>query len=224
MEMKGWIAGTMVLALAATAFSQTRPRTPWVYRTALNLDNASRPSGNKNRLVAVLLNANFTALYSTENGGLFLTRTGTAKDNNVTYTQVTYGQVQTFSGGAILHQNKAATLWEFLDNGAPGASRTVFRGYTLKGNAVTFRYSILSGSSTVEVAETPEYVAGGSGGMSRAIAVSGLGTGQSVRLKLNGGVATETWTAQSGGVISGTNPMYLTISANGTATVTGTWN
>src|SRR4051812_18868862 len=110
MEMKGWIAGTMILALAASAFSQTRPRNPWVYRTALNLDNASRPNNNKNRLVAVLLNANFTALYSTENGGLFLTRTGSAKDNNTTYSQVTYGQVQTFSGGAILHQNKAATL------------------------------------------------------------------------------------------------------------------
>jgi hypothetical protein len=37
-------------------------------------------------------------------------------------------------------------------------------------------------------------------------------------------VATETWTAASGGAISGTNPMYLTISANGTATVNGTWN
>jgi hypothetical protein len=76
----------------------------------------------------------------------------------------------------------------------------------------------------VEVAETPEYVAGGSGGIKRTIAVSGLATGQSVRLKLNGGVATETWTAASGGTVSGTNPMYLTISANGTATVNGTWN
>ncbi|MBW8887316.1 MAG: hypothetical protein JF616_06090 [Fibrobacteres bacterium] len=222
--MKGWITSTMVFALAATAFSQTRPRDPWVYRTALNLDNASRPSGNKNRLVAVLLNANFTAFYSTENGGLFMTRTGTAKDNNSAYTQTTYGQVQTFSGGAILHQNKAAALWDFQDNGATATSRTVFRGYTLKGNAVTFRYSILASANTVEIAETPEYVAGGSGGIRRAIAVSGLGTGQSVRLKLNGGVATETWTAQSGGAISGTNPMYLTISANGTATLNGTWN
>lgn len=223
--MKGWMAGTMVLALAATAFSQTRPRDAWVYRTALNLDNASRPNNSKNRLIAVLLNANFTAFYSTENGGLFLTRSGTAKDINDTYTQVAFGQVQTFSGGAVLHRNNAATLWEFLDNGAPATSKTVFRGYTLKGTAsVTFRYSILAGTNTVEVAETPEYVAGGSGGIKRVIAVSGLGTGQSVRLKLNGGVATEAWTAAGGGTISGTNPMYLTITANGTATINGTWN
>jgi hypothetical protein len=223
--MKGWIAGTMVLALAATAFSQTRPRDAWVFRTALNLDNASRPNSSKNRLIAVLLNANFTAFYSTENGGLFLTRSGTAKDINDTYSQVAFGQVPSFSGGAVLHRNNAATLWEFLDNGAAAASKTVFRGYTLKGTAsVTFRYSILAGTNTVEIAETPEYVAGGSGGIKRAITVSGLGTGQSVRLKLNGGVATETWTAASGGTISGTNPMYLTISANGTATVNGSWN
>jgi hypothetical protein len=223
--MKGWIAGTMVLALAATAFSQTRPRDAWVFRTALNLDNASRPNNSKNRLIAVLLNANFTAFYSTENGGLFLTRSGTAKDINDTYSQVAFGQVQTFSGGAVLHRNTAATLWEFLDNGAPAASKTVFRGYTLKGTAsVAFRYSILAGTNTVEIAETPEYVAGGSGGIKRAITVSGLGTGQSVRLKLNGGVATETWTAAGGGTISGTSPMYLTIPANGTVTVNGSWN
>lgn len=222
--MKGWITGTIVFALAATAFSQTRPRNPWVFRTALNLDNAARPNNNKNRVVAVLLNANFTAFYSTENGGLFMTRTGTARDVNQTYTQVTYGQVESFTGGAILHRNTAAALWEFLDNGAPATSKTVFRGYTLKGDVVTLRYSIIAGGNTVEIGETPEYVAGGSGGIRRAIAVSGLGAGQSVRLKLNGGVATESWTAQSGGVISGTNPMYLTISANGTATVNGTWN
>jgi hypothetical protein len=224
MEMKGLLAATMVVALAATAFSQTRPKDAWVYRTALNLENASRPNNSKNRLIAVLLNANFTAFYSTENGGLFLTRSGTAKDINDTYSQVTFGQVQTFTGGAILHRNNATSLWDLLDNGAAATSKTIFRGYTLKGNMVTMRYAIVAGASTVEIAETPEYVAGGSGGIKRAIAVSGLGTGQSVRLKLNGGVATETWTAASGGTISGTNPMYLTITANGTATVNGTWN
>ncbi len=222
--MKGWIAATMVFTLAATAFSQTRPKDAWVYRTALNLDNASRPNNSKNRLVAVLLNTNFTAFYSTENGGLFLTRSGTAKDINDTYSQVAFGQVQTFTGGAVLHKNTATSLWDFLDNGTAATSKTVFRGYTLKGTKVTMRYTVVAGANKVEIAEVPEYVTGGSGGMSRAITVSGLATGQSVRLKLNGGVATETWTAASGGTISGTNPMYLTISANGTATVTGSWN
>lgn len=217
-------AGMLTVALAAAAFAQTRPRDAWVYRTALNLDNASRPNNSKNRLVAVLLNANFTAFYSTENGGLFLTRSGTAKDINDTYSQVTFGQVQTFTGGAILHQNKATSLWDLQSSDGATTSRTVFKGYTLKNNTVTFRYAIIAGSTTVNIAESPEYVAGGSGGIKRTITVSGLGTGQSVRLKLNGGVATETWTAGTGGAISGTNPMYLTISANGTATVTGSWN
>jgi hypothetical protein len=222
--MKRWMAGTLVLASATAVFAQTRPRDPWVYRTALNVDGASRPNGSKNRLVAVLLNTNFTAFYSTENGGLYMTRSGTARDINDTYSQVVFGQVQTFTGGAVLHKNTAAALWEFLDNGSPATSKTVFRGYNLKGNVVTLRYTLKAGANTVEIAETPEFVSGGSGGIRRAIAVSGLGTGQSVRLRLNGGVATESWTAQSGGTVSGTNPMYLTIAANGTATVTGTWN
>lgn len=222
--MKARMTSLMVLAAAVAAFSQTRPRTAWVYRTALNVDNASRPNNNKNRLVAVLLNSNFTAFYSTENGGLYMTRTGTARDINDTYSQVAFGQCQTFSGGAVLHQNKAANLWEFLDNGSPAASRTVFRGYTLKGNTVTLRYALTAGTTTVDIAETPEYVAGGSGGIRRDIKVSGLGAGQSVRLRLDGQVASETWTAQSGGTVSGSNPKYLTITANGTATLTGTWN
>lgn len=218
------MAGMLTLACAAAAFAQTRPREAWVFRTALNVDNASRPNNSKNRLVAVLLNANFTALYSTENGSLYMTRSGTAKDINDTYSQVAFGQVLTFTGGAVLHKNTAASMWEFLNNGTAAASRTVFRGYTLKGSTVAMRYSIIAGTSTVEISETPEYVAGGSGGIRRAITVSGLAAGQSVRLKLNGGVATETWAAQSGGTVSGTNPMYLTVSENGTATVTGTWN
>jgi hypothetical protein len=214
----------MLMVAAVAAFSQTRPRTAWVYRTALNIENASRPNANKNRLVAVLLSSNFTAFYSTETGSLYMTRSGTARDINDTYSQTAFGQCQTFSGGSVLHQNKASNLWDLLDNGNPTTSRTVFRGYTLKGNTVTLRYAIIAGSKTIDIAETPELASGGGSGLQRSIKVSGLGTGQSVRLRLDGQVASETWTAQSGGTISGNGPKYLTITANGTATLTGTWN
>jgi hypothetical protein len=57
----------------------------------------------------------------------------------------------------------------------------------------------------------------------RTLSVSGLGANQSLRIRLSGGVANETWTANSGGTLSGSNPQYFNIAANGTAVVTGTW-
>ncbi len=219
--MKNRLICSAILVSAALAVGQTRPRIPFVFRTALNENNASRPNNSKNRLVAVLLNSNFTALYSTLDGGLYMTRTGTAKDINTTYSQVTFGQVLSFSGGSVLHRNTSNQICQLLENGSPASSKTTYKGFTLKGETVSLRYAIKAGASTVNISETPEYV---NGGLRRTIVVSGLGTNQSVRMRLNGGVAGENWTAQSGGTISGTNPMYLTISANGTATVTGTWN
>lgn len=222
--VKNRLLCSLLLVSAALAVGQTRPRTPFVFRAALNENNVTRPNNSKNRLVAVLLNSNFTALYSTLDGGLYMTRTGTAKDINTTYTQVTFGQVLSFNGGSVLHRNTSNQICELLENGSPSSSKTVYKGFTLKGEMVSLRYAIKAGASTVNISETPEYVAGGNGGILRTIVVSGLGANQSVRMRLNGGVGSENWTAQSGGTISGTNPMYLTISANGTATVTGTWN
>jgi len=222
--MRKRICCVVVFAMASLAMAQTRPRTPFVFRTAINEANASRPNDNKNRLVAVLLNSGFTALYSTQDGGLYMTRTGTPGETNKTYSQVTFGQVLSFSGGAVLHRNTASQKWEILNNGTAVSSKNVYKGFTLSGNNVALRYAVVAGASTVSISETPEYVAGGSGGLRRTITVAGLEAGQSVRLRLNGGVATETWAAQSGGTISGTNPMYLTVSANGTAIITGSWN
>jgi hypothetical protein len=218
------IFGAALLAITCVVSAQTRPRTPFVFRTAINETNADRPSNNKNRLVAVLLSSNFTALYSTQDGSLYMTRSGTASDINRTYRQVTYGQVLAFSGGAVLHRNTSNQMWELLNNDSPVSSKNVYKGFTLKGNDVALRYAIVAGASAVNISETPEYVAGGSGGIRRTIVVSGLTAGQSVRLRVNGGVANETWTVQSGGTLSGTNPRYLTISENGTVILNGSWN
>jgi hypothetical protein len=214
--------------LAGGAFGQTRPRDPFVFRTAIN-EGGSRPSSNKNRLLGVLLNANFTALYSTADGGsLFMARTGTAQDGNATYFHQgsggQFGQCLVFNGGAILHRNTAAQSWDLLVNGTPAGSRTaVYKGFTLDGNTVTLRYEVAAGGTTVRIRETPEYQSGGNGRLVRSFAVTGLGAGQALRLRLSGGVVSETWTAQSGGAVSGSNPQYFTINANGNAVLTGAW-
>jgi hypothetical protein len=93
----------------------------------------------------------------------------------------------------------------------------------LAGTVATLRYAIIAGSAAIQVAETPEYVTGPNGGLRRTLSVSGLGANQSLRIRLSGGVANETWTANSGGTLSGSNPQYFNIAANGTAVVTGTW-
>lgn len=230
---KGFICA-VPLALAVAAFAQTRPRDPFIFRTAINFDNSTtssaRPGNQKNRLVALLLNSGFTALYGTETGagcGLYQVRTGTAQDGNSTYGHVAYGSVLIFSGGAVLHRNTTAQLWELLDNGTATASQTVYRGFTYTnaaGTAAALRYDVIAGNTTVRISEAPEYVAGGSGGLRRTLTVTGLGANQSVRTRLTGTTATgESWTAGSGGTISGTSPQYFNIAANGTAVVTGSW-
>lgn len=209
-----------MLALATGVFGQTRPREPWVFRTAIK--EATFPSEQGDRLVAVLLASGFTALYSTVKGGLYMTRTGTAQDGNATYGHRQDGSVLAFSGGAVLHRNNpAGGLWELMNGGSAVNSQNVYKGYTLTGNSVTLRYEVIAGSATVKISETPEYAGGG---IRRTIKVEGLPTGQSIRLRLSGQVSgNEAWAVQSGGTLSGNNPQYLSISADGTAVLTGNW-
>ena len=78
--------------LAVDASAQiTRPRDPFVFRTVLrdNLnDNVTEATvctaanGCMNRLVAVLLSPQMTALYSTELGTVFVTRNAVPQDRN----------------------------------------------------------------------------------------------------------------------------------------------
>ena len=219
----------VVAGMVGCLFAQTRPRDPFIFRTAI-AENGNPPSNQKNRLVGLLLNANFTAFYSTQTGegtGLYMARSGTANDGNVTYSHTQFGQCITFTGGTVFHRNTTATLWEILNNGTPATSQAVYKGFThtnAAGTTAALRYDVTAGATTVSISESPEYVAGGNGGLRRTMVVTGLGANQSLRVRLTGTTAVgETWTANSGGTLTGTNPQYFTIAANGTAVVTGNW-
>lgn len=222
--MKKWLIALWVVTLTGTVFGQTRPRNPFVFRTAIW--EGSNPTVQGDRLVAVLLNANFTALYSTVKGGLYMTRTGTAQDGNVTYNHVHDGSVLKFSGGAVLHRNDPTnSVWDLQNGTTAVASQTVYRGFTLSGgttpNMVAIRYAIIAGANSIQISETPEYVSGGSGGIRRSFTISGIPSGHSIRLRLSGQVSgTETWTAQSGGTVAGG---FFTVTTNGNAVLNGTW-
>jgi hypothetical protein len=221
-----WKIALCTVVLAVGVFAQTRPRSAFVFRTAINEGSISIPSFNKNRLVGVLLAPGFTALYSTENGGLYQVRSGTANNGNDTYSHTQFGQVLTFAGSTVYHRNTATAIWELLANGSPVASKTVYKGFTLTGNLVWLRYAIQAGSTTINIHEKPEYVSGTNPGLQRVIMVSGLEPNQSLRLRLTGQSGTvrpETWSVTLGGTLEGSNPQYLVIPANGAATVIGTW-
>jgi hypothetical protein len=165
---------------------------------------------------------------SGELGTVYLTRNAVPQDGNLTYSHTQFGSRLQWPGGASggtnLHRNVASQPWEFRQGGSPVASSVVYRGFNLNGEEVALKHDIVAGNTVVNVLETPEYVAvGGNPGLRRTINVSGLGSGQSLRLHLSGEVRPETWTVQSGGTLEGTNPVYLNISANGTAVVTGSW-
>jgi len=222
-------------AFAIGVWAQTRPRDPFIFRTALR---SAGTGGNalvcqasaecRNRLIAVLLNPQMTALYSTESGSLYLTRNALPQDGNLTYNHLQFGNRLAWqtgsSAGVTMHRNDAAQSWELRQGGSTVASTIVYKGFNLAGNVATLKHNLVAGATTVSILETPEYAAvGGKPGLRRTIAVSGLESGQSVRVRLSGSVSPETWTAESGGTLEGSNPIYLNISSNGTAIVTGSW-
>ncbi len=229
--------GLAAAVLAASAAAQSRPRDPFVFRTVLR-DNTSVTSACTaanscmNRLVAVLLNPQMTALYSTERGSLYVTRNAVPQDGNLTYNHVQFGsRLQWPSGGSAgtyLHRNTEAQPWQILQNDAPVATTVNYRGFSLgtgvDTNKVTLRHDLAAGATTVSVSEMPEYVSvGGNPGLQRTIQVTGLGAGQSLRLHLSGQVRPETWTVSGAGTLDGASPIYLNIPANGTVVVTGSW-
>lgn len=224
---------TAVLAIGVWA--QTRPRDPFIFRTILRSAGTGGDALNcqssaecRNRLLALLLDAQMTALYSTESGSLYLTRNGLPQDGNLTYGHTQFGNRLAWqtgaSAGVTMHRNDAAKPWELREAGSTVASTVVYKGFNLTGNVAQLKHHLVAGATTVVIQETPEYAAvDGKPGLRRTIEVSGLGSGQSVRVLLSGSVKPETWTAQSGGTLEGTNPIYLSIPANGTAIVTGSW-
>jgi|GEM_PF-2095897 len=228
------LAGSL---LAADVFAQVaRPRDPFVFRTVLR-DNTSTTSactaanGCMNRLVAVLLSSQMTALYSTAHGTVFIARNAVPQDGNLTYAHADFGsrlQWPTSNAGTYLHRNTAAKAWDVLESGTPVTSTVVYKGFTLGQGAdstiVTLRHDLVVGASAINIAETPEAVTVGSNpGLRRTIQVGGLGAGQSLRLHLSGTVRPETWTVTGAGTLTGTDPVYLNIPANGTVVVTGSW-
>jgi hypothetical protein len=222
-------------AIAVAAAAQTRPRDPFVFRTVLRENTSTTAActaenGCMNRLLAVLLNAQMTALYSTERGTLYLARNAVPQDGNLTYVHQDFGsrlQWPSSNAGTNLHRNVAAQPWELLQGGTPLTSRVAFKGFDLSGEnqgTVTLKWEIISGSTVVRVRETPEFEAvGGNPGIRRGIQISGLGAGQSLRLSLSGQVRPETWTVAGDATLQGTAPVVLNITGNGTSLVTGSW-
>ena len=178
------------------------------------------------------LDPQMTALYATELGTLYLTRNAVPQDGNSTYNHVQYGSRLQWPGGGNagtnLHRNVEAQPWQLLQGGSPASSTVAYKGFDLSGeglNTVTLKHNIVAGAAVIEIRETPEYAnVGGNPGLQRSIQVTGLAEGQSLRLHLSGAVRPETWTLTSGsGTLSGSEPVYLDITADGTTVVTGSW-
>ena len=105
--------------------------------------------------------------------------------------------------------------WSVSNGGAAVASKTRYRGYSLKGSEVKINFGlILSDGKEISVTETPEYSnAGGKNGITRKFTFANIPAGHSVSLKLPG----SGWSGT--GVAGGT----YTVSANGESTLTGSW-
>lgn len=119
-------------------------------------------------------------------------------------------------------QPQGYKAWAVLNGSTDTGAKIRFRGYTVKGNAITLQYGlILPAGGEITVSESPEYAgAGGKSALVRTFTFAGIPAGHQVRLLKPGGAAAA-WAVTSGDATFASGVM--TQSGNGKTVLTGTW-
>ncbi|MEO6097564.1 MAG: hypothetical protein ABIW76_18685 [Fibrobacteria bacterium] len=112
--------------------------------------------------------------------------------------------------------------WSVANGATEVAAQMRYRGYVVKGTALTLNYSlILADKSEITVSESPEYSeAGGKTSLVRTFDFSGIPTGHQVRMAHPGGAAAA-WSVTSGTATLTSGVMTQT--SNGQTVLTGSW-
>jgi hypothetical protein len=112
--------------------------------------------------------------------------------------------------------------WVVLNGATDVAAQVRYRGYVVKGTALTLNFSlILPDKSEITVSETPEFSGdGGKSNLARTYVFSGIPAGYQVRMMHPGGVAAA-WTLTSGPATYAGGVMTQT--SNGQTVLTGSW-
>jgi cytochrome c len=155
-----WVGS--VLAMAAIADTQqpltdkswasvdTRPLSPWVFRSVLD---------GQPRVVTVALHSNLYIAYNAAGASLFKAWKGGVEFDGAVYT-TRHGPQPTSTGYAFYEQANDAPAWLIKQGETTEAAQVQFGGYRFEKNQVIFQYTLTTVSgAAIQVQEVPEYTA-----------------------------------------------------------------
>lgn len=139
----------LILATTLSAWAQDikRPREIWVFRSVLD---------KRARVITVALHNDMYVAYDGNNCGVFkVWKEGVLLEGAVYTTKhgpqpISIGKP--YSMGLVDEQ-----IWNVYKDGKEIPTKVQFKGYTWKGNKVTFHYQLNFENQTVIASETPEY-------------------------------------------------------------------
>ncbi|MCJ8164588.1 PA14 domain-containing protein [Pontibacter sp. E15-1] len=152
-----------------------RPREAWVLRSVLD---------QKPRMLSIALHDSLWIAYSTENAALYKAWTGGINFDGPVYTSA-HGPQPTTLGTPFLEEQDG-NPWRLVEGGKETVPEVVYKGHTIRDNAVTISYELVSNGQRIKVQEKPEFFAadGGKVGFERVFETSGVPSGAQVKLNM----------------------------------------
>jgi cytochrome c len=145
----------VLLTLLSVAFTSCdfrketkRPRDPWVFRSVLD---------NKPRMITAALHDNMYVAYSAQTCQLYKAWKGGVTFDGAVYT-THHGPQPSSKGYAYFFQPSQQDFWYLVKDGGQSPAVPAFKGYSQKGNKVTFHFQLTDKlGNSVMIDETPEY-------------------------------------------------------------------
>jgi len=171
--------------LLLSNFAPERPRDVWVFRSVLD---------KRARMATAALSKDLWVSYDATNCGLYKAWNGDVKFDGSVYT-TEHGPQPTTRGTDIWLGPADRKVWHLTVGGKEIQPR--FRGYSLKGDKVTFLFEFeLGNKKSAFVRETPEVEPA----FTRSFEVEGLPTGATLNLDMGNSAAPGgRWTSSGGG-------------------------
>lgn len=172
-------AWVMLSSMATWAQEIKRPTELWVFRSVLD---------KRARVITVALHNDLYVAYDGNNCGVFkIWKEGVQLDGAVYTTK--HGPQPTSLGKPYTLGLVDEQIWNLYKDGKEVPTKVAFKGYTWKGNKVTFNYQLtLENNQMVWISESPEYalkLKDNKSGLERTFTVKDLPAGYTVGLRIN---------------------------------------
>ncbi len=172
-------AFAMLSSMVNWAQEIKRPTELWVFRSVLD---------KRARVITVALHSDLYVAYDGNNCGVFkVWKEGVLLDGAVYTTK--HGPQPTSVGKPYSMGIVDEQIWSIYKEGREVPTKVAFKGYTWKGNKVTFNYQLtIENNQVVLVSETPEYAfkpKEKKSGLERMFTVKDLPVGYTAGVRIN---------------------------------------